>query len=373
MILHEQLRGNESQNTGKNLYRVDGIPISVGWKQFTPGVVPHNPHLENPRMPEIDVQSKAVIYLPSWSITEQAISAGRVSQAFADASGLTTYAVDTRMDKLTARSSDQEAEAARRFIEERGIQEVTIVGSSHGGRLAVTIADFLQKQNQEIIINGLVLSDSVSLEQKSLAQLWHDLHGDVGRDIPLLPLRLVRGIGRKAVGSLKNMSPRRVLPQMPPARKGVDYYLDGFIEVAKELKRSDFNPGKLVGRVRTEIETNAQRNPHLSEIAAPVVILFGEDDKVANPSTILSQARRIGIAINPDAQSLVDPVSNKRYSLKEQQARTDVLRNILPNSPQALMLVTRKQGDHGLIFNRPDAVANVSIGLLNRFHREQAK
>jgi hypothetical protein len=160
---------------------------------------------------------------------------------------------------------------------------------------------------------------------------------------------------------------------MPPARKGVDYYLDGFIEVAKELKRSDFNPGKLVGRVRTEIETNAQRNPHLSEIAAPVVILFGEDDKVANPSTILSQARRIGIAINPDAQSLVDPVSNKRYSLKEQQARTDVLRNILPNSPQALMLVTRKQGDHGLIFNRPDAVANVSIGLLNRFHREQAK
>jgi len=107
-----------NQRDKKQIYTVEGRSVTVGSRQFTP------------ERAEQTSKDNAIIYLPGWSITEKAKSVQALCQTFADTSGNTTFAVDTRMDKVSDASLSQQAEGVRQFIQEQGLRNITVVGNS---------------------------------------------------------------------------------------------------------------------------------------------------------------------------------------------------------------------------------------------------
>lgn len=147
---------------GKKRYEVEGTGIQVAWKLFQPK--------EAADSQEASERKKAVVFLPGWSITEQAKSIEILCQTFANYSRDAVYAVDTRTEKIVPDSLTKEAEAVRQFIQERGIENITVVGNSLGGAQAIHLTALLQ-QNPNINIDGLILLDSLSLYDQTGTKL----------------------------------------------------------------------------------------------------------------------------------------------------------------------------------------------------------
>lgn len=317
------------EQAGKKRYEVEGTSISVAWKSFQP--------TETSRQQEGHKQSKAVVFLPAWYITEQAKSSEILAQSFADYSHNTEFVVDARAERVVDDSLAKEAEAVRQFIQERGLRKVILVGNSRGGAQAIHLTALLQEINPNINIEGLILLDSVSLYNQTGVEFG---------------INLVRDMLNTQMGLLH---PSRFVGSEKVVSQNRKYSADGIVEILREVMRSNIS---YPSRIIKEIKSMVKANPHLGHIKAPIVIIQGARDLISDPAKIIPNQ-------NPETKQ-------EPPYIKDIRKREEFLKqNVFVNSPYIRMLVPEKMGYHNVVYSRSRSVAEVSLNQLGRWHRQQ--
>lgn len=308
---------------GKRTYDVEGTRISVSWSIF------------NPKEAIATKDSKAVLFIPGWSIPENADSLEPIGRELANYSKKKAFIVDTTTEKVAEGSLAQEAKALVQFIEDYGLKNITLVGNSQGGAEAIHLAALLQEQHPDIQVEGIGLFDPVTLYEQSRRKLFTNYVKDM----------LKTGVALTRRPTMKGRD--EVFSQ------NIKYTKDGTVGILKALIHA-----KALGwplKIWNEISEMAKANPDLAKIKAPVVIIQGVHDKVSNPAeTVPNQ----------------DPNSTSNY-IEKADDREKYLQNIFPNSPYLRLLVPEKMGYHNVSYSRPESSARTTLYMLDRFKRQQ--
>src|SRR5579884_4072715 len=94
----------QEDNITRKKFEVEGTPIQVSWKEFTP------------TSEKVADPSKLVMFFPGWSMGESVKSAKDLNQTFADVSGERTLSVTSRPDSVIPNSLYKEAEAIAQYL-----------------------------------------------------------------------------------------------------------------------------------------------------------------------------------------------------------------------------------------------------------------
>lgn len=327
----DKIPEQESELLGHREYDVEGNKVDLNWKMFQP---------DNFKTAEKFDPEKAIIFTPCWSVTEKSEGVKELCGEFANYSECQTYAVDTRAKKIVTNATEVQAEAIRKFIEESGFKEVTLVGNSIGGLEVLNLAAALQKNDPEIKINGLVLLDSLSLYDQKTLELIKNSTKDSNSNKIVPPLK--RG--------------ETEIPQEYLDRDKL-YGKQFMAEIMKEVKASHiYYPQRLFYQLREM----TRRNSHLEEIKAPIVLVQGENDLLSNPKKIIPTQKSEG----EEPKGYINDYKEREEFLKK---------NIFKNSPYVRMVVPEKAGHHNVTYCRPKSVAQSSLYMLDRYYRDYNK
>lgn len=335
----------QRESTNRRTYGVEGRKISVAWKTYSS-------ELTSPEKPDA---ARAVLFIPGWSITENADSLKKMGQQFADYSGSRTFMVDTTTENTTESNLVDEAKALSLFIQEQGLTNLTLVGNSQGGAEAIHLVALLQEQHPDIKIEGLVLFDPVTLTQQSRRKLLTNYVKDILRT-------------NTALTHVPRMGENNHVHS-----QNTKYVKDGITGILKSVIHS--NVLGWPAKVWKELTEMAKQNPDLGKIKTPVIIIQGEYDRVSDP--------RMTAPKNPQKpnEGYIEDLGTREERLKSSAGqdidpqiltREDYLRKTLfPNSPYIRMVVPRKMGYHNVSFSRPEPAARTALYLLKRHHREE--
>jgi pimeloyl-ACP methyl ester carboxylesterase len=305
---------------GSKTYESDKSPITVSWKRFTP----QEQSLQEPNL------HKAVLFIPGYSITQDAKSIEPFCQSLAESSKSTAYAIDTRAEQVIEHSLVSEADAIRKFVVEKGLTEITLAGNSQGGAEAIHLISLLQDKHPDIKINGLVLFDAVSLNKQPPSELLRTYVTDI--------LHTTAGLRRP----LKARN-THVLVQ------NAKYALDGVSGILGEILKSK---GDWFKRTVNEIKEMASKNTDVANVRCPVVLIQGENDIISDPKKII-----------PDE-------SETDYIEKYSERGRFLQANLFTSSPFVRMVIPQKMGYHNVMYSRPEQSARVAIGLINKAQKQ---
>lgn len=286
--------------------------LNLVWKEFYPHPKSISGREINSTEVANDLAKRAVISLPGTFEVADAPSNIGLKQSLADYSGCPTLAFPP----------NQNPETLRKFIEKNAFDSVTLIGYSQGGTIATELAYLLQTANPKIV-DGLILLAPMGLYKQSGVGLALRFIADT---IIKTPITLLRSRAR--------------YPQ----------YFEKGMQVAKEAVKGggskELGPSiNSFTELRRQVNAMAEKNPHLKDIKAPVVIVQGNMDMVSE---------------------------YKRVVPSDSQSREDFLtQNIFPDAPYIRMLVPKKGGNHGFAIFRDESVARAACGLLKRWKRQQ--
>ena len=320
-----------SKDSTSKDYNVEGTSIRVGWKEFSP---------KGPAK-----AGKAVIFLTGWAVNEKSKSIQDLSQGFADSSQATSYAVQTRADKPALDSLEKEAEAVKRFIKEKGINEVILAGHSQGGIKAADLAVMLQEE-EGVKVDGLILMESVGLyNQTDLTSAF------------------IKDAGKTFVDSTASVlgSIKKKRPSFDLANKGSRAGIDIVEGILKEAANSTLHLQSYKKRLVKEVAEMSHANPKLRDVKVPVVMIQAAQDLVSNIERIVPPYEVKANATQEDGMNRL---------IEQRKARENYIQqNYFPNSPDVRLIVPTKIPHHGLPLFRSQSVANAAIGLLERSQR----
>lgn len=327
--------GSIEEFEGFKKYEVGGEAVNVAWKIYQPKIKE-----EAGSSAESEGGKKAVIFIPGWSINERAKSIEILCGEFADYSESPAYAIDARTDNVLPNSTEVQAEAVRRFIEEQELTDVTLVGNSLGGVEAIHLTAFLQEDAEKIKIEGLVLLDSLSLYDQTVPELG--LH--YAKDIAKAQASSSAVISKRAFGNKPRIKESTASALASQNRK---YLTGGMAEILREVMRSGVDYPK---RMASELRQMTKKNPHLQDIKVPVVMIQGEHDLLSDPKKIISGAEE-----------------REHLKLREEFLKE----NIFTNAPHVAMVIPEKLGSHNVSYTRSEEVARSSLYMLKRWNRDQ--
>lgn len=314
------------QLQGKETYDIEGTNITVSYNTFNPTetIAPED-------------LTKAVLFIPGWSIPENAASLKPIAQELADYSKNKTFVVDTTTEKVADGSLAQEAKALVEFAKKRGLKNLTLVGNSQGGAQAIHLAAILKEQHPEIQVEGIGLFDPVTLYEQGRGELFTNYVKDI----------LKTGVTLTHPPTMKGKD--QLLSQ------NIKYTKDGITGMLKALVHARALGWPL--KIWNEVSEMVRANPDLAKIDVPVVIIQGAHDKVSNPAEIIPNQ---------------DPESSKTY-IEKGDEREESLKKVFPNSPYLRLLVPEKMGYHNVSYSRPESSARTVLYMLNRYKRQQMK
>lgn len=312
------------QLQGKETYDVEGTSITVSYNTFNPkeSIAPED-------------LTKAVLFIPGWSIPQNANSLKPIGQELADYSKGRAFIVDTTTEKVAEGSLAQEAKALVEFAKKQGLKNLTLVGNSQGGAEAIHLAAILKEQHPEIQVEGIGLFDPVTIYEQSRRKLFTNYVKDILKT------------------SAAITHPPKMKGRNEVLSQNMKYTKDGITGILKGIMHA-----RALGwppKIWNEISEMARINPDLAKIDVPVVIIQGAHDKVSNPAEIIPNQ---------------DPNSTKAYVDKADE-REEGLKNIFPNSPYVRLLVPEKMGYHNVSYSRPESSARTVLYMLNRYKRQQ--
>lgn len=348
MEFQERTRSNDEVKELKTYnYEVDGVLIGLTCREFIPNNKEFSP-------------KKAKIFLPGWSMGASADSGKELNQSFADNSDQINYAIVTHTESVVPDSLFKEAEAIRRFIKDKGLEEVTIGGHSEGGSKAIDLAFLLQEKNPEIKVSGVILLDTVGLyEQES-----HELARKFAKDtlIDTLPDNLKDQYKKlkKSQPSAKTEVVKSLFNRTKTTASAGGDIIKG---IAKEIKLSHFDYLK---RLTGQIREMARKNPRIEKIKAPIILISGAKDPISSREKIVPKSEE-DRAIQEYLKNIDSDLSKTNPTLR---IREEYLKeNLFLESPYIKMIIPEDFGHHGLPLFRPESIAKVSLYLLERYYR----
>lgn len=226
------------------IYRIGDETVELSFKEF------------NPKEGEIKDLEEAIIFLVGAPMRAKASVTWGPMALLADEFKAKGYSVDARpKGRFHSNSIDLEVEAIRRFIEglnKEGIKRITLFGHSIGVKKAVDLAVVLEQQNPEITINAAVLSNPMGFYSQD------------GKD--LLFNRYLKEVENE--GRLRN-------PRAPhESLLKVGWQLVG--SLASDVVAAGIQYPRLA---EEQLQAVTEKNPNLSKIKSPVVVLLAADDQ----------------------------------------------------------------------------------------------
>ncbi len=308
---------------GNKTYETENGPVEVVWKKFDP-----NFGAEGSEARKREPLAGATIFLPGSYLTADSKSIETLNQSFADYAAAPAYAISTRTERPP--ESDmfrEEAEAIRRFIEEKGLSEVVVSGHSRGGDESIDLTALLREKNPGINVRGLVLLDSVGLYDQSEAEF-------------------ARGNMRDSLNSL-SAAGKSIGSKTAFLKRGLRTATDMLFNNLREFGRSKTG---YPARARNELQEMAKMNKNIENIDVPVILVHGEEDPISSPKKVAP----------------VNAPSEREAYLQE---------NLFKKSPYVRMVVAaaEKAGQHGLPLFHSESVARGSLYMLERYWREKNK
>ncbi|MCL5970875.1 MAG: alpha/beta hydrolase [Patescibacteria group bacterium] len=319
----ESSKPQTEQLQGKETYDVEGTNITVSYNTFLPAetITPED-------------LTRAVLFIPGWSIPENAASLKPIGQELADYSKGRAFIVDTTTEKVAEGSLAQEAKALVEFAKKRGFKNLTLVGNSQGGAQVIHLAAILKEQHPQIQVEGIGLFDPVTLYEQGRGELFTNYVKDIIKT------------------SAAITHPPKMKGRNEVLNQNMKYTKDGIVGILKGVMHARALGWPL--KIWNEISEMAKANPNLAKIDVPVVIIQGAHDKVSNPAEIIPNQ---------------DPNSTKAYADKADE-REEGLKNIFPNSPYVRLLVPEKMGYHNVSYSRPESSARTVLYMLERYKRQ---
>ncbi len=312
-----------ARNLTSETYRVDGTGIRVNYLIVPPQST------EFPSSAEQNPLEDIIIFLPGWMVNADSKSVQGISQSFANVGGKNVFIVDTKPERVVEDSLFKEAQAIAETVRAKGTKRITIVGYSEGGIRATNLAAILQNQvdNPDIVIDGVVLMDSMGLYKQKPSKLFTGFFINAAQGAS----RIRRSPEGSEYESL-----------IQGLHSGTDFL---FVFYRELLKRHVHYPRRLLSQIREM----ASLNTHLAQLRVPVVLIQGSDDPVSNPEKILPGYRN---------QELADIGNSLRT-------------NVLPLCPYVTMGIIENSSHLSPFFN-PDQTATTSLSLLGEYQRGEA-
>ncbi len=325
------------------------------------------------------VPGRAVILLSGWGNTRLA-SMQDLPQAFADSTHSETYTMIPRTEERGQKSAGEdtnflyeEARAIAQFIKDKEIKEVTLAGHSMGADRAIDVAAILQ-HDPEIKVNGLVLLGPVGLHEKDPVDLAKTFVAHtagvpfIAPGVPQIPKEVKNSSAKDAPyihGLAKDEAARRSPTEKTAAEIAKAGTWDGILSQVAEVGRS-WGPGvSFWRRLSSDIADMAIKNPRMETVNVPIVLIAGSNDPVADHEKIMP---------TEEEQKIRKEMEEKPEQRKVLAAREQYLQeNLFKNSPYVRMIVPEKMGNHLVQIFRPEAVAKVSMYLLDRYNREKSR
>lgn len=219
-----------------------------------------------PKDGKVADESEVALFLVGAPMRAKASVTWDTPRGLAEASKVRAYTLDARpKGHFEQNSIALEVEAIRRFIEglnKEGIKRITLFGHSIGVKKAVDLAVLLEQQNPEITINAAVLSNPMGFYSQD------------GRD--LLFNRYLKEVQNE--GRLRN-------PRAPhESLLKVGWQLVG--SLASDVAAAGTQYPRLA---QEQLQAVTEKNPNLSKIKSPVVVLLAADDQWAEVKNILPE------------------------------------------------------------------------------------
>lgn len=199
---------------------------SVKWKKYIPESVKAS-------SPEV------LFIILGWFVVPDTPRVKRLSQTFANRSGLPTIAIASSAHRYHDDVFADQAKALSQFVDDLDITDVIPIGISQGGVLVPYLNHFIKKDHPQIDISGTAFISSMGMYDKSIVRHIYDVlrHGWCYR--------------HDNNESTQNQ------------------------EVLKEFKK---NPAMFYLRVVREIQGVCRKNPYADTITAPVSVVHGMKD-----------------------------------------------------------------------------------------------
>jgi pimeloyl-ACP methyl ester carboxylesterase len=322
------------------IYHVEGTQVLLTYQGFLP-------------KDKEALRNKAVIFIPGWAWRADSKSIEGLCEELAYNSEAETFVICTRNEQVTPDSLDQEAKAVCKFLAENELKEITLVGYSQGGIKAINTLIHLQEMHSSMHIEGLILIDSVGLNEVDSHELAKRFIVDLLIKSPLMIMRELErkpGIRKKLLSFIENV----------PLATSVCFELIQCI--LKEVRTSNLS---YFSRVQNELREMAKINPYLERIRVPIVLIQGLKDRVSDCERIITQTRE------KSAQTLSqDSGRGILLGPKKNINKRILAENVFPQSPYVRMIEAEKFGTHGLPLFRSKSVARVSLYLLQRAGRD---
>lgn len=339
-------------------------------KEETPTFETHRYDLESASVavesrlfsPEEKIEGKAVIFLPGWSMTADSKSTELMGKSLSKESRADTYALTTRLEQRGGNEPEdplyEEAQALAKFIKEKALKDVTIVGHSQGGDRAVNLATLLQ-DFPDMKLDGLILINPVGMYEQGAVELATKFAGNSAYTIASVDKEINRA-------GLSPEAREKAQDAIAPALQAGNDVMRG---ITKEVLNSKL---EYPSRFKSEVTEMAEQNSHTRELTVPIVIVTGMQDSVSDALRIAPELQveafktGLGEVSKEDAS---EEVSRQDTTLRAREAQ--LKESLFPKSPYVRMLVPEKFGVHSLPFLRPESVAKTSLYMLERFNRNK--
>lgn len=286
-------------------------------------------------------QDEAIIFLPGVALDAHSKSVINSTKDLVNASKLTSYSISTRLENPEIENSQSlQAEAIQKFISEKGLKEITLVGNSQGANKAIFVNHELKHNSPDVKIRGLILTSPAGLYNQESPELTKNFFKD---SIINTPPTVIKD---SKVGSMNKI--KNTLGRMGRSlRIGTDVS----IGIGKEIISSPTQFSKRATRESTEAAT---RNPYTSEVECPIVIILGENDTAFKIDAFI-------------------PKSLHSKDLDSQKVREEYLKVIFPNSSAINVLLGSKDDNHGMYYIRGKKVPSSGWHSLERIERKLNK
>lgn len=272
-------------------------------------------------------KTKAIVLIPGWEAETENKTTISLSKDFADESKSRTFAITSETEKSDNEELNnlyEESVAISKFIKEKNLKKIKIVGYSIGGDKAINVAYLLQ-DDPEIEVEGLILLASTGLYNQKPKELTTNLLRDAFVKTPL---------------------------DMPKNRSGTNDFKK-WIDVAKDLglnvlAKSNSSPSH-IGKILKKIKETSRLNEKANELKIPMVLINGKEDFVSDQKKIV-----------PIEEDTKDKIKLREKYLKE---------NLFKKSPYIKMLTPSKSSNHGLSYFRSKSIAKASLYLIDKFNK----
>lgn len=260
--------------------------------------------------------TKAIILSGGYGGSPDLESAGWLNQAYADKSKSKVHSLSTRTEQTNQPDSLYfQADAIAQYIEDNQLKEVILAGVSQGGAKSLDLASIIQEKYPNIKVDAVILNNPVGLYAQSKSSLISGFFLD-GLMAP------------KSKGSAITASDTTIAFGGEIARSGTD----------------------VVKRAWGDVKEMATLRDSAQKITAPIYIVMGEMDLVANPKKAI--------------------FDGEKYKDFEDRS-TDLQERVFPNSPHVEVIIAKKSGHHGAPYERSEAYAGVPLYRHERYKRSQ--